>query len=508
MLVHSLWIGLLTASLAGLVMAATRRTAAQLRYQLLCAVLMIFTGLMGVVFYLECSVRGGGHHLGKAPLASVLFPHSPAQDSAIEHGLTIERLIQFVNQQSGWIFTIWLLVFVVKSLQLTGGVYYIHRIRSHNASPLSQEWSDRVKVFAETLGIRRPVALRQSKWVNIPVTVGLFRPVIVLPFSLIFQLPPEQIEAILWHELAHIRRRDYLMNLLQTGLEAFFFFNPGLLWISSLIREEREICCDSLALAQLPGKNAYVEALLAFQDVRPASAALLGLGGHPLVNRLRRMVTMENRRMNWREQFALAAGLFLILALLMISRPASNVTQYSAPLASAKPTVAPVRLVVTRRTPGLSRKHPPATRIPARPERRPSPAVPSEPAITPEPSISTDRNFTSIRFIDSNQDKANREMIVQDDRGNHYYLKVTNRQLVALAVNEVAVPETDLVRHQPLLRLIEEAFAEKQRQKQQVLAVLKASAEAERQQQATQEQEARQAKEDFLQQSRAELRNE
>ena len=99
-----------------------------------------------------------------------------------------------------------------------------------------------------------------------PVVIGHLKPVILIPLGCLAGLPADQVEAILLHELAHIRRSDYFVNFLQNITESIFFFNPGLLWISSLIKEERENCCDDIALEQTKNKRGLVQALISFKE--------------------------------------------------------------------------------------------------------------------------------------------------------------------------------------------------------------------------------------------------
>ena len=125
----------------------------------------------------------------------------------------------------------------------------------------SAYWKEKIQQLADELQIRRRIQLLQSEIVQVPVVIGVLKPVILIPLGILSQLPPEQVEAILLHELAHIKRKDYLVNLLQSLAETIFFFNPAVLWVSSLIRDERENCCDDIAIAGTKNKAAFVNAL-------------------------------------------------------------------------------------------------------------------------------------------------------------------------------------------------------------------------------------------------------
>ena len=115
--------------------------------------------------------------------------------------------------------------------------------------------------LAARLGIRRPVRLLESARVQVPVVIGALRPVLLLPASALTGLAPAQVEAVLAHELAHIRRHDYPVNLLQSAAETLLFYHPGVWWLSARIRAEREHCCDDIAVRVCGDAVGYAEAL-------------------------------------------------------------------------------------------------------------------------------------------------------------------------------------------------------------------------------------------------------
>jgi hypothetical protein len=117
------------------------------------------------------------------------------------------------------------------------------------------------------MNVRIEILFKQSVLVTQPVVIGFLRPALLVPASFFSQIAPDEIEAIILHELAHIRRHDYLVNLLQTFTEAVFFFNPGLLWLSSLIRKEREHCCDHFAVERTGDKKTFVRALVSIHEL-------------------------------------------------------------------------------------------------------------------------------------------------------------------------------------------------------------------------------------------------
>src|SRR5262249_15029310 len=125
-----------------------------------------------------------------------------------------------------------------------------------------------------------------------PSVTGWLRPIILLPLSAIAGLTPDQLEAVLAHELAHIRRHDYLVNLLQMAAETVLFYHPAVWWISARIRHERDLCCDDLAVRACGGALCYARALTALEKMRAGHPALaLGSTDGPLFLRIRRLIS-------------------------------------------------------------------------------------------------------------------------------------------------------------------------------------------------------------------------
>lgn len=144
------------------------------------------------------------------------------------------------------------------------------------------EWQARARVFAERMGLRRSVPILVSLRIATPALIGWVRPVVVLPLAVLARMPAAQIDLILAHELAHLRRLDHLANLFQVVLETLFFYHPAVHWISRDARNERELCCDALALRATRGeRREFVAALAGLEELRAGHAdlALAASGG-------------------------------------------------------------------------------------------------------------------------------------------------------------------------------------------------------------------------------------
>jgi uncharacterized protein (TIGR03435 family) len=153
------------------------------------------------------------------------------------------------------------------------------------------EWQEALRKLGAQIRLSRPVPLLVSALVQVPTVVGWLRPVVLVPVGALGGLPAEYLEALLLHELAHIRRHDYLVNMLQSVAEALLFYHPAVWWVSGHIRAERELCCDDVAVSVFGNALTYASALAHLESCRPSrlSAALAANGGS-LADRIARLL--------------------------------------------------------------------------------------------------------------------------------------------------------------------------------------------------------------------------
>jgi beta-lactamase regulating signal transducer with metallopeptidase domain len=182
----------------------------------------------------------------------------------------------------------WVLGVLALSMRSLGGWWLIRRLRTSATAELPAAARNSFVRIAAALGLRRPVLLRVSGAIAGPVTVGALRAMVLLPLSAVTSLGPDELEVVLAHELAHVRRADYFVNLLQTLAETLFFFHPAVWWISGRIRHERELCCDDLALRVCPNPVIYAHALFRLEEQRIHQWRLaMALDGHQSPQALR-----------------------------------------------------------------------------------------------------------------------------------------------------------------------------------------------------------------------------
>jgi len=328
-LAHSLWQGLLLAIAGGVAIIITKRSGAALRYNILSALFSLFIAVACFTFIKQLHIASVANGMPVADLSkvhgdTVIDAFATANNNnaaAVVEKNYIEQFIGYFNEHASLVVGIWFIIMTAQCIRLLANIGYAQRIRYYKTYTPSLYWQQKLSELAERIQIKRHIALLESEIVKIPLTVGFLKPVILFPFSVLSQLPPDQVEAVLLHELAHIKRKDYLVNLLQSFAELFFFFNPGVLWISSLIRDERENCCDDIAIRETRDKKEFIHALVSFQEYNlngsKYSLAFPGRKNH-LLNRVKRIITNNNKTLNNMEKISLAAGI-VILGLITIA---------------------------------------------------------------------------------------------------------------------------------------------------------------------------------------------
>ncbi|HEV2844833.1 MAG TPA: M56 family metallopeptidase, partial [Thermoanaerobaculia bacterium] len=247
-LVHFLWQGAVVGLAAAGALAILRNGSASVRYSVAMAALLVL---------LACPVITalwiGGAPEERLAREAVAIP-APAPEGAgapAPAALTAPVLSSGIQDlfpaALPWGFALWLMGVAALSVYHLGGLYQTRVWTRHGTRPVSEEWEAKLSVLARRLGVGRKVGVMESAAAQVPAVIGWLRPVILVPASALAGLSPRQLEAILAHELAHVRRHDYLINLLQTVVETLLFYHPAVWWVSAQVRRERENCCDDMA---------------------------------------------------------------------------------------------------------------------------------------------------------------------------------------------------------------------------------------------------------------------
>jgi uncharacterized protein (TIGR03435 family) len=292
-LIHFLWQGLTIAVLYGAVRRVMARASnPNARYLLGCAALAAMTAAPLATWELtlssEASPNAAYRVPGAPPAASTNGRTATARlPDSVRATVSGMRPAQFLL----WVVMVWLAGAMVFWTRLLGGWAVAARMRSVLVRRAPPEWQEILGRLGAQIGISGPVRLLVSALVQVPTVVGWLRPVVLIPVGAIGGLPAGYLEALLLHELAHIRRHDYLVNLLQSVAEALLFYHPAVWWVSGHIRAERELCCDDAAVSVSGDALTYARALAELESYRPAhlSAAMAADGGS-LADRIARLL--------------------------------------------------------------------------------------------------------------------------------------------------------------------------------------------------------------------------
>jgi uncharacterized protein (TIGR03435 family) len=308
-LLYFLWQGALIAAVYEAVRRRLRRPAA--RYALACAAIAAMIAapvLTAISLQPAAAAIDPAYRIHSTPPA--IAPAAPLPD-AVRIAVSGARHSDFLP----WIVIAWAAGAIVLWIRLLGGWLVASRMRSMLVRPAPAEWRDRMRALAARLGVTRPVRLLVSALVHVPTVVGWLRPVVLVPVGALAGLPAEHMEALLAHELAHIRRHDYLVNLLQTIAEALLFYHPAVWWISGHIRTERELCCDDAAVAITGDMFVYAQALAELESCRPAYLApMIAANGGSLPDRVARLLGYPTTPASHTGGGLLAAGALLLAA--------------------------------------------------------------------------------------------------------------------------------------------------------------------------------------------------
>jgi len=215
-----------------------------------------------------------------------------------------------------WVVMVWLAGALMFWVRLAGGWVVAARARSMLVRRAPPEWQEILRDLGAQIGLSRPVRLLVSALVQVPTVVGWLRPVVLVPVGMLGGLPAAHLEVLLLHELAHIRRHDYLINILQSVAESLLFYHPAIWWVSRHIRAERELCCDDVAVLISGDALTYARALTQLESYRPAhfSAAIAANGG-VLANRIAMLLGQSRPAV----RTGLGPGVIAVASLLVVA---------------------------------------------------------------------------------------------------------------------------------------------------------------------------------------------
>jgi len=418
------------ALLTGIVLAVTKNAHPARRYNLLSGLLVLFLAISAYTFIKEWKSIPD-----RQPIVIVVNPQQVNSRlhllGSIANTQLPQQLTQWANDNTWLIISIWLVILAYRLLRITYSLIYTGYIRNHRSTPLPAEWQHRLTSLCQKLRVGKPIRLLESRIISIPAVFGHLKPVIFLPAGLLAQLPPDQLEAILAHELSHIRRSDFLMNLLQNLVESTFFFNPAVRWLSARIRQEREHCCDALAISGTGDKKSLVQALVSFKQFAATNAPGLAVGfpgdRDSFLHRITRIVQNKNRTINSSE------GVFLALSLVVVGamsfafvrhdsrrEPSGSQPARQARLQATAPTAAELN-AMTRNT------------------------VDTVPKTAKKPTVSVDE---TLRLSMGN---GGNDTIITNFENKHYQIVIADNNIIAMKVNGRSIAKEDMPKYQVVI---------------------------------------------------------
>ena len=392
-LIHFCWQAAAIAAVYGVASLVLSRRSSRIRYTAVLAALLLMLASAAVTFGLELRANGAfAHPTAAAPLAAAPapktmlrvadLPFAPAAPAASQ-----DAALPSLPALLPWIDGFWLAGVFALSLRSLGGWWIIRRLRASASTAIPAAAFQSFQRIASALGIERPVVLAISNSVSGPFTVGFLRATVLLPLCALTSLSPDELEVVFAHELVHVRRADFLWNLLQTFAETVFFFHPAVWWIGGCLRHERELSCDDLALKVCPNPVTYARALFHLEEQRsrqPRLAMALDGNGSRSTLRLRILRILGEPVAHVAHTPSRAFSVSVAVAgLVLLIMPTSQVLASLHPVAKAKAAVA----VASPRVAALVEQEPPAPAPTPAPAAAPTPApvTASGPVPTPTP---------------------------------------------------------------------------------------------------------------------------
>lgn len=327
-LVHFIWQGSLVAVALWSVLALMARRSAETRYAAGCVALATVVVLPIITF---ARLAIAQYRLVKLDVGSLADAHAFAVP--LMGGLTSsrwEQLTALLNHAMPWMVLAWCAGVLVFCSRLGLGLTAARGLKLRDTQPASEGMQSIFDSLCKRLAVDRAVRLAHSVRVHVPTVVGWLKPVVLLPVGCLTGLSEQQIGALLVHELAHIRRNDYLVSVLQSMVETTLFYHPAVWWISKQVRREREYCCDEMAVNVCGDRLAYARALSLLEEQRALFPDMaLGANGGVLTMRIRRLL-------GYREEIVSSNMAWIIVLAIVIAASGGIIGRLA--YAEAKPT--------------------------------------------------------------------------------------------------------------------------------------------------------------------------
>lgn len=339
MILHSLWQGAVISVVLAFVMILTRKFSAKSRYFIAFVAILFMPATAVYTFVrhynpvkttgiteIQTAVTGGEIITGSpsAENTANLKAQQNGEDIAV---FKLSNYTKYFYEHIPLVVTLWLLGMLVFTLKFLGGLAYTQRLKYYRVLPVSEQWQQTFQRLKKSLNLQKGVRILQSTLVKVPMVIGYFKPVVLIPVSAFTGLSPGQLETVIMHELAHIFRNDYLINILQSIVEIVFFYHPAVWWMSRVVRTEREHCCDDIAIEKSGDSMNFARALANIQEQVLSGenlAMAIGSGNNSLLKRIKRLLNQPNMRTNFTEGFTASCIIFAGILVMMINTGSSK----------------------------------------------------------------------------------------------------------------------------------------------------------------------------------------
>ena len=289
-LLHFVWQGAGLAALFAVANTLCRRATTRYALAVITLVLMMAAPVItftGILRQSDPAVRHGAQKTSARAVMPVQIAARGPQSGAPAAGT------QAAPVGMVWFVEAWFLGVVLLSLRTAGGLFLIERMRRRELKPVARELYEKCLALQRKMGIERMIRYCECLRLDAPAVLGWFRPLVLLPARALTGLSEQQIEAVIAHELAHIRRLDCFVNLFQIGVETLLFYHPAVWWVSQRIRTERENCCDDEAISVCGNAVNYARALTLMEEWRAAPSLMMAANRSPLSQRVLRLLGLD-----------------------------------------------------------------------------------------------------------------------------------------------------------------------------------------------------------------------
>lgn len=363
-LLHFVWQGTAIAALAAVLMTLCQR--ASTRYALAVgALVLMLAAPVATLFFMTRSGAPADTH-------SALMPTHPSAQRVAATSSAFSIYSPSLDKLP-WLVEAWLLGVAFFSLRSAGGFLLLERERRKRSTAASARVLALCQTLQRQLGLERTIQYFECQWLQAPAVIGWFRPIVFLPLTALTGLSEEQLQSVIAHELAHIQRLDPFVNVFQIGVETLLFYHPAVWWLNQRIRDEREHCCDDVAIELCGNPVEYARALTLMDEWRSAPALAMAANRGPLSARIFRVLGLKPAGAGTRG-IGLTGSLLCLTAALVAGNALLGIA-YPKPIAHAAArlnwsVVAPQAAPTSAATPGPA----PAPKPSARPQAVPQPA--------------------------------------------------------------------------------------------------------------------------------------